>query len=603
MRNGNKVSDFSLIWKLIIFVKDIEPKIFLSFLGVTISSAIYTVLLVYLPKIIIDGVMGNWAFMELSRELLKYSVLILFFRLVSNISEHKFIQDRSSFSYKMNAEFSKKVLSLKYELLEDTNILDLSERAKYPLHQYLLFSIFDNLRNLGIAGAKLIGVGTILATFNIWITIFAVLMCLVTGFFLEKGNKITEEFARDLMPINRRYNYFLGILSNEEFQKEYRLFQLNLLIEQKLKKYMDITLDRFQNVYTESAKIETINQIFISLTRFVIYLYSALRVLGIGGEMISLGNFSIIVTASEEFSNSINSFITAAISINRDIRFTKPLFEFYELEEYGIARVENKIATPLETLEFKNVSFSYPNSDKEILKNISFKLHKGETLALVGKNNAGKSTLVKLIARLFQPTEGEILWNGDNIENLDLKSYLKELAYVFQDFQLFPFKIWENVSSYGKSDLEKAPKDIELKVTDCINRVGMKEEINELPHGLETWMNKNLHEDATEFSGGQRQKLAMARAIYKDASFAILDEPTAALDPLAESEVYENFSDLVKDKTALFISHRMSASRFCDRILVLDNGTIIGNGSHEELTKNNTLYKSLYEAQAQYYEN
>ncbi len=603
MKNGDKKIEAKVLRDFIIYALKIEPKIFISFFLVVVSTAVSTVLMVYLPKIVIDGVMGSWSLGELTRNLIGYSALIILFRFISEFSEHKFIKDRSSFIHKMGAAFSTKVLNLRYDLLEDANILDLSEKASYPLTHFIIFSILDDIKNAGISLARIIGVGAILISFNIWLTLFALVMCLLSGYFLEKNSKINEQFAMDIMPINRRYNYYLGLLVNEEFQKEYRLFNLNKVIEKKLKSYMNITLDRIKEVYKETAKIKTINQTFVALTRFVIYLYSGLRVLGIGGDFINLGTFSIVITSSEMFSQSITTLINSIISISRDIRFVKPLFEFYELEEYGVEIEGLKEATPLETLEFKNVSFSYPNSDRKILNNISFKMNKGETLALVGRNNAGKSTLVKLIARLFEPDSGEILWNGVDIMDLELNSYLRELAYVFQDFQLFPFKIWENIASYADTNEDIIPKEIESKVRDCLSRVDMENAIDKLPHGLNTWMNKNLNENSTEFSGGQRQKLAMARAIYKDASFAILDEPTAALDPLAESEIYANFSDLVKDKTALFISHRMSASKFCDRILVLDNGTIIGSGNHEELLETNSLYSSLYEAQAQYYEN
>lgn len=601
MKSGKDKNEIKLFFKFLTYIKNIEPKIFISFFFVTVASSLNTILIVYLPKIVIDGVMGDWTPRLLGKNLLVYSALIIMSMLVKEIANYKFIKDRGSFSYKLYSVYSMKVLNLKYELLEDTEILDLNERAQYPLNQMLIFGMLDNIKDAGIALARLIGVGGILASFNIWIMIFTIIMCLIGGFLLEKNSKINEAFANDLMPINRRYNYYLGLLVRPELQKEFRLYELNDLIEDKMKTYMEEIEKRFKDIFNESRKIETASQSMNSISRLVIYFYTALRALGIGGKIISLGNFSIVITASEQFSQSITRLIDTVVAISRDIRFVKPLFEFYELEEYGTDDKGIK-AEPLKTLEFKNVSFTYPKTDKVILNNISFKLDKGETLALVGRNNAGKSTLVKLIARLFEPDEGEILWNGVNIKDLELKSYLKELAYVFQDFQLFPFQIWENIASYSNGEGNVIPNKIESKVMDCIKRVNMEDAINELPSGLNTWLNKNLHENSTEFSGGERQKLAMARAVYKDASFAILDEPTAALDPLAESEVYANFSNLVKDKTALFISHRMSASRFCDRILVLDNGTIIGNGNHEELLKTNSLYHSLYQAQAQYYE-
>ncbi|MDO5650247.1 MAG: ATP-binding cassette domain-containing protein, partial [Gallicola sp.] len=437
----------------------------------------------------------------------------------------------------------------------------------------MIFYILDDLKNLFVYSFQIIGVGAILFSFSPIVFFLAAFMGILGGYLSAKSGKLMEKFVVDLMHINIRYNYYLGLLVDDKYQKEFRLYDLREVISQKLEVFMGITKDRFAQVYDEDAKISMGKFFLLTIMRILLYSYAALRIVGIGGEVISLGSFSIILTANEQFSLGVTAFLDNILELIRHIRYFEPLFQFYELEEYKDNG--SKILTaPIETLEFENVSFSYPKTEKLILKDVSFKLNKGETVALVGRNNSGKSTIVKLIAGLFQPDKGRILWNGVDIRELERNSYLKELTYVFQDFELFPFRIWENISSLTSE--ESIPEDIKLKVDSIIKRVNLEEVINSLPQGLETYLNKNIHNEATELSGGERQKMAIGRAIYKDSSLEILDEPTAALDPLAESEIYDKFNDLVKGRTALFISHRMSASKFCDRIMVLDEGVITG---------------------------
>ncbi|NLY09787.1 MAG: ABC transporter ATP-binding protein [Tissierellia bacterium] len=598
MTKENK-STIKLILYYMSITAKLEPRIYLSFLITTISTSAFSIALVYLPKIVIDGIVSDWNREVFITTVLKWGIIIILLRLLSELSLRQFEKDRLMVNQKINSHMSNKVLALKYQLLEDPEVLDLKNRASYPINNLLLLQLLEQSKNTFIHGLQLIGLSAILYSFSPWILLFLIIMCLVGGYFLEKSSKIQEQFIKDIMPINRRYNYYLNALVDEEFQKEFRLYSLDNVVKDKLQVLMDVTLDRIHEVHADTRNVQIKNFLIISVSRFVIYSYAGLKAMALWGKQISLGNFAVVITASEQFTKSVSEIITSVIDIMRTIRFFQPLAEFEELEVYSDSG-NTTAANPIVCLEFKNVTFRYPKTDKIILDNISFKLHKGETLALVGRNNAGKSTIVKLIARLFEPNSGEILWNGINIKELNLESYLKELAYVFQDFQLFPLQIWENISCHTSKD-NSIPVEIQTKVEDTINRVGFSASVNKLPNGIRTRLNKFLYEDAADFSGGEKQKIAIARAIFKDASFAILDEPTAALDPLAESEIYGNFSELVKGKTALFISHRMSASRFCDRILVLDNGKIIGNGHHEELVKHNELYRRLYEAQAQYY--
>lgn len=247
-------------------------------------------------------------------------------------------------------------------------------------------------------------------------------------------------------------------------------------------------------------------------------------------------------------------------------------------------------------IEFKNVSFKYPRSKEFTLKNVSIKINEGEKLSVVGLNGAGKTTFIKLLARLYDPTEGEILLNGVNINEYDYDEYMKLLSVVFQDFKLMSFSIKENIAL---NDFNKV-KDEEIE--EVLIKSGFGKDLEKLPKGINTPVYKNFDEGGIEFSGGQAQKLAIARAVYKDAPIVILDEPTAALDPKAEYEIYSKFNELIGKKTTIYISHRLSSCRFCDNIAVFQKGKLIQYGTHDELVKDKgNEYETMYSAQAQYY--
>lgn len=244
-------------------------------------------------------------------------------------------------------------------------------------------------------------------------------------------------------------------------------------------------------------------------------------------------------------------------------------------------------------IEFRNISFRYPGTKELVLDHVSLKIEPSEKIAVVGKNGSGKTTLVKLLCRLYEPEEGEILWNGKNIREYDLREWQKIFAIVFQDYSLLSLTLGQNVAASEQYEAERAKEVLQL--------AGFGERLNKLKKGLETVVYPEYEQDGVSFSGGEEQKIAIARAIYKGGQICILDEPTAALDPVSESRVYESFDEIVKGKTAVYISHRLSSCKFSDRIFVLDNGKIAESGTHEALLSQNGLYAQLWQAQAQYY--
>lgn len=302
------------------------------------------------------------------------------------------------------------------------------------------------------------------------------------------------------------------------------------------------------------------------------------------------------VAAITKVTGNIQEILASVGNMRLNASYVKLFFEFIDIPNtmyQGSLTVEKRKDRDYE-VEFKDVSFKYPGSDEFALKNVSFKFKIGERLAVVGENGSGKTTFIKLLCRLYDPVEGEILLNGINIRKYNYTDYMSVFSVVFQDFKLFDFGLGSNVAI-------KRDYDREL-VSDCLYKAGFGDRLEGLEAGLDTYITKNLSKEGIELSGGEKQKVALARTLYKNSPFIVLDEPTAALDPVAEAEVYTKFNDIVEDKTAVYISHRLSSCRFCDSIIVFDNGRVIQQGTHEELLEDTRgKYHELWHAQAQYY--
>ena len=296
------------------------------------------------------------------------------------------------------------------------------------------------------------------------------------------------------------------------------------------------------------------------------------------------------------FAGSFRNMLSVLSDMKNNAYFLKLVFKFLDIPNgmyQGSLTVEKRRDRDYE-IEFRNVSFKYPRADTYALKNVSLKFKVGQRLAVVGRNGSGKTTFIKLLCRLYDPTEGEILLNGIDIRKYDYKDYMGVFSVVFQDFRLFSLPVGENVAGSIRYDRALAEA--------CIRDSGLGDRLDAMEQGLDTFLGKDYETEGIDLSGGEKQKLALARTLYKNAPFIILDEPTAALDPVAEAEVYQSFDKIVGNKTAVYISHRLSSCRFCDNIAVFDEGRLVQMGSHENLvTDENGQYHKLWNAQAQYY--
>ena len=433
---------------------------------------------------------------------------------------------------------------------------------------------------------------------NAWRTVFTILLLIgvfILSFWLNY--RISSEIGKKQKTLNEeneRTNsigmYLGSIVSSERAAKTMRLYGMQ---DYFLKKYgSSLSVCRVFTKYgIFEGKQHAKSSFIIQLVAGYIYIYVAITAFS---GTISTGDVLMYAGAIITMMMSIQAILQKYNEINYANQYLKTYEEFIKkpnMHYDGTLPIEKRDDGEY-ALSFLHVSFKYPGTSEFIIKDLSIQFKIGEKLALVGLNGAGKTTLIKLLLRLYEPTEGEIFLNGINIGKYDYKEYLSIFSVVFQDFKLFDFPLDENIASCDEVDSEK--------VNEVIEKVGLSSLVEKLPQKEHTLL---YHENGVgvALSGGEAQKVAIARALYKDAPFVILDEPTAALDPIAEAEIYERFDFLVGQKTAIYISHRMSSCQFCSRIIVLDKGKIVEEGTHEELIAKEGIYAKLYKTQADYY--
>lgn len=497
----------------------------------------------------------------------------------------------------MVEKLGERIMNLEYSYLENTYYLDLKERAIFAVqNQSAIVAIITLIANTVQGVITLAGLMVILFTLGpVLITAIAigvVLMILI----VKAASGTMVALMNRIIPINRIFGYYAGVAADKPAQKDLRLYHMDKLVTEKIRQSNETTCDEFDVANRKMGLANGANGVITEFISAFTYGYVGIRTISdMFGSRITLGSLTMYVSSAITFSSTIIQFGENLIGLWQNSQFLVPYQEFMALKEETIEDGGVPMDDIVETLEFRNVSFTYPKAEKPVLKNVSFAVKKGEKISIVGLNGAGKSTLVKLICRMYKADSGEILVNGRDIYDYDYLSYMNVISAVFQDYKLFNFTIEENISCRESGADEN-------RVNYLIDEVGMREKIDTLPEGIHSRFGKEYDEDGVELSGGQGQKIAIARALYKKASMVILDEPASALDPIAEAEIYEKFNSLVEDKTAIYISHRMSSSVFCDRILIIDGGTVSDFDTHENLMKKtDSLYYKLFTSQAENY--
>lgn len=500
--------------------------------------------------------------------------------------------------------FAEKSMSMDFEKIEDAEIHALLERIRNESRNGYNMFFLNMFSGQLISSISSMITALILCTSlfsDLSISLFikasvigAVVFVVVINYCTtEKSNKVNLEMFEKLIPFNAKFNFYNDFYEDYNAGKDIRLFGLGgyvAKIQREQNRYLSDLLWKTKKRSLKYVFLSSISSGFLNIVIYAFVIYACLN------GSIAIGDITKYVSCIALFVGAMSEIISQFQSLFNNNRYLVNYFKYLEIPSINnncnLKSIDTS-ACPL--IEFKNVSFRYPNTDSYVLKNLSFKIYNNERISIVGKNGSGKTTMIKLLCRLYVPSEGNIYLYGKDINDYDYDFYIKQLSIVFQDFKIFSFPIGQNIAASEKVD--------NAKVMDAAKKAGLEQLINKMTNGLETSLYKDFDDGGVELSGGEAQKVAFARAVYRDAPIVILDEPTAALDPIAENEIYSKFNDVATDKTVLFISHRLAACTFSNRICVFDDGTIIQDGSHAELIKDKDgRYYELWNAQAQYYQ-
>ena len=490
-----------------------------------------------------------------------------------------------------------KMMQMRFYHLENPDVLDQISKAQDGLLGYgnnlggfqaLINNIISILSNF----LSVIGIIYIIAQINIWLIFILIAIVGLRLWNQSQIKKLNIQQWEERKRMNRENEYYSSLLTDFKYGKDIRLYACKDLLITKNKEYIEDTYQYQIKINQKFKKLTIIDNLFNMINQLLTYGYVAYYFIQ---SYISIAQYSLYVTSINTFISSSYSIFKSFLNIRQNTKMMSEFKKFMEIDAtYQEGNVKINPNDPI-VLEFKDVSFAYPNTTEYVLRHINYRMEGQKKISIVGENGAGKSTFIKLLMRLYDPTEGEILLNGINIKEIPIQDYYALFSVVFQDYQLIGFNLGEQITSSDTFD--------EKKVLQILSEVQFNHKMENLQKGLATSMLKYFDDQGIELSGGESQKIAIARALFKDGKILILDEPTSALDPLAEYEIYSQFHKMTQGKLTFYISHRLSSCRFCDEIMVLEHGEIVQLGHHDKLILDEKgKYFEMFKAQAKYYQ-
>lgn len=559
-----------------------------------VLSTVQPFALLIIPKYILDELAGARRADVTLRYIGIYAAVIAFFNIASLLLTRYGSIQTIKIEHRDQMLKQKKWLHMDYGNFENGQVRELAGRSCGQINAigFAENTVLGFVTNF----VQLCGYTYIIMSLHPVIILFILAVIGLNTLITKKANKIGYEYQPIITRFQRRFSYIFRTMVDFGVGKDVRI---NGASEWLRKRYASETDEYIKNYKLNQEKhfrLDVLGQIISLVQTVVLYGYCGYLAISDG---ISIGSFTVFLGAITAFSGSFTDFIGRFAGLSLLSKYVDDFKEFLRLSEHeGTANEAVRASDlPMDSgdIEFCDVSFMYPNTDRYVLRHVNIKIKSGERLSVVGYNGAGKSTFIKLICRLYEPTEGKITMNGVDISTINLADYRERIAVVFQDFQLFWLSVRDNVVMNREYDEERAKTALEES--------GVWEKIEGLEEGIDTELGRVFDYDGREFSGGEGQKIAIARAIYRSAPIVVFDEPTSALDPIAEYDIYRNFHDLAEKRTAIYISHRLSSTRFTDHTAVFANRTIAEYGTHEELMKiDGGVYKELFEMQAQYYQ-
>ena len=591
-----------VIFYMLKTAKQEKPILFFSYFLNFLIEIIRTGTNLLLPKLIIDELFYIYNDADVAFHLIKviiFALATVFLHFFANILGGLTYRIRDVcnewFEEYFQVKVNEQVMSLDFEQTENPEVLNQMNKAKEGISWYSgnVCGILDQIQRILTSIIILFTVIVLITSKSPLILPIQIVSMKFLFFFSKKIRQIEIESFKGLAKTNRIFGYMFFQLSDFQYGKDIRMYNSAPLFTKRSGDHL-LEQEKIWTKQAEGTQKQQMSMNFVTAcASFLSYFYVGFKTVK---KSISLGDFSMCISACNTLTTCWTNIVNAYQEILKRVSYANEYLTFMNYPCEISKGTKDVDFSKNHEIEFKHVYFKYPRSEKFILKDINLKITSGQHLAVVGLNGAGKTTFIKLLCRLYDVTDGEILIDGINIKEYKDDEYRKLFAIVFQDFKLFRFTVRENVtfSSDTKND---------EKLFEVLKQSGLANDVENLPKKADTWMWKIFDKKGVEFSGGQQQKLAIARALYKDSPIVILDEPTAALDPIAEADIYNRFNTtLAGGKTAVYISHRLSSCKFCDKIAVFSEGTIKEYGNHDELMKlKNGVYQQMFTTQAKQY--
>ena len=557
-----------------------------------VMRSIYPLFIVFLPKLLIDEFQSGRNIKRMMSITVVFVIVYILVMAIDSFCTQTYQKKVDEFTRYFEMQHKQKCAEMDFDLTEDPKILDLASKAQNGLNWYGgVDGFMTNFTNMVSGFLSILSTGAVLFTGSVWVILISITVLVLNFLITNKSKSIVRKQNEDTAILDRKLNYNFWQSYDFKYGKDIRLYDASDMLINNCNEVADEFVNVIRVGNNKIAGLSGISSIINTANS--VGMYGILGLMAIK-KLITIGNFTMYASAASQFTNVMMSTIGSLQNL-----FMVSTYLYNYVDFMGIKTDSAFGNDPIDkdgkhTIEFRDVWFKYPRTDKYVLQGVNIKINSGEKLSIVGLNGAGKTTFIKLLCRLYKVDKGEILIDGKNINSYDFDDYSHLFSVVFQDFKLFAFSIKENVSISENPDDER--------VQNLCEKVGLGDKIASLDKGIETSLFRQFDKEGIEPSGGEQQKLSIARALYKDSPIVILDEPTAALDPVAEYEIYRQFNGFVESKTAIYISHRLSSCRFCDRIAVFSGNNIAEYGTHDELVSiENGIYAKMWNAQAQYY--